>query len=56
MKNPTYQITASIVLETIQVVAALITLSAFSLSLTFLLTPIVMFCIAYKYRIFELIK
>ena len=50
MKKPT-EITASIILEIIQIGAALITLS-----LTLLLTPIAIFCVAYKYRIFELIK
>lgn len=54
MKKPT-EITASIVLEIIQVGAALITLSTFTLSLSFLLTPVAIFCIAYKHRIFELI-
>ncbi|NES65770.1 MAG: hypothetical protein F6K24_11130 [Okeania sp. SIO2D1] len=55
MKNPT-QTTASIILEIIQVGAALVTLSTFTLSLSLLLTPIAIFCIAYKYRIFELIQ
>lgn len=54
MKKHTEQ-TASIILEIIQVGAALITLSTFTLYLTLLLTPIAIFCIAYKYRIFELI-
>ncbi|MDJ0517628.1 MAG: hypothetical protein QNJ74_15735 [Trichodesmium sp. MO_231.B1] len=55
MKKPTEQ-TASIILEIIQVGAALITLSTFTLSLTLLLTPIAIFCIAYKYSVFELIN
>ncbi|NES06359.1 MAG: hypothetical protein F6K22_28200 [Okeania sp. SIO2F4] len=54
-KNQT-QITASIILEIIEVGAVLITLSTVTLSLTLLLTPVAMFCIFYKYRIFELIK
>ncbi|MEM1171655.1 MAG: hypothetical protein AAGJ08_21880 [Cyanobacteria bacterium P01_H01_bin.35] len=54
-KNKT-QITASIILEIIAVGAALITLSTVTLSLTLLLTPVAMFCIFYKYRIFKLIK
>ncbi len=44
MKKKTEQI-ASIILEIIQVGAALITLSTFTLSLTFLVTPIAIFCI-----------
>ena len=54
-KNKT-QITASFLLEIIEVGAVLITLSTVTLSLTLLLTPVAMFCIFYKYRIFELIK
>jgi len=54
-KNKT-QITASLILEIIEVGAVLITLSTVTLSLTLLLTPIAMLCIFYKYRIFKLIK
>ncbi|NEQ41036.1 MAG: hypothetical protein F6K40_34430 [Okeania sp. SIO3I5] len=54
-KNKT-QITASIILEIIEVGAVLITLSTVTLSLALLLTPVAMFCIFYKYKIFELIK
>ncbi|NEN90534.1 MAG: hypothetical protein F6K48_17145 [Okeania sp. SIO3H1] len=54
-KNKT-QITASIILEIIEIGAVLITLSTVTLTLTLLLTPVAMFCIFYKYRIFELIN